>query len=62
MLCCLLLCSQILARLICKYEHNTVIRPVVNEYFDTHSGIRYRKLDIEAAVALVVSRPPYLEA
>ena len=60
---CSLLCSQILARQIYRYKHNPTIKPLVNEYFGTHSsGIRYRKLDIKAAVALVVSHPSYLAA
>ena len=57
-----LLCSQVLARLIYKSKYNTIIRPLVNRYSGTHSGTTYRKLGIEAAVALGVSHPSYLEA
>ena len=60
MLC--LLCSHILARQTYKYKYNAIIRPLVNKYFGSLSGIIYRKLGIKAAVALVVLHPFYLEA
>ena len=58
---CSLLCSQIRARQIYKYKYKTIIRPLVNRYYVAHSGTTYRKLSIEAAVALVVSHASYLE-